>query len=50
VADIIQPRTRQASASARQAPRGLRLSLEPVSLQQLLVHVSGISAEEKVSA
>jgi ABC-2 type transport system ATP-binding protein len=30
--------------------RTLRLSLEPLSLQQLLVHAAGVSADEKVSA
>ena len=30
--------------------RALHLSLEPLSLQQLLVHASGVAAEEKVSA
>jgi ABC-2 type transport system ATP-binding protein len=30
--------------------RALRLSLEPLSLQQLLVHAAGISTDEKVSA
>jgi ABC-2 type transport system ATP-binding protein len=36
--------------AAQARARALRLSLEPVSLQQLLVHASGISADEKVSA
>jgi ABC-2 type transport system ATP-binding protein len=36
--------------AAQARARALRLSLEPLSLQQLLVHASGISADEKVSA
>jgi ABC-2 type transport system ATP-binding protein len=36
--------------AAQARARSLRLSLEPPSLQQLLVHASGISADEKVSA
>jgi len=36
--------------AAQARARTLRLSLEPLSLQQLLVHASGISADEKVSA
>jgi ABC-2 type transport system ATP-binding protein len=34
----------------RLGARALHLSLEPLSLQQLLVHASGNSADEKVSA
>jgi len=30
--------------------RAMNLSLEPLSLQQLLVHAAGVSADEKVSA
>lgn len=37
-------------AAAQAHARALHLSLEPLSLQQLLVHTSGIAAEEKVSA
>jgi len=37
-------------ATAQARARALHLSLEPLSLQQLLVHASGIAAEEKVSA
>ena len=37
-------------AAAQAHARALRLSLEPLSLQQLLVHASGNAAEEKVSA
>ena len=36
--------------AAQARARALHLSLEPLSLQQLLVHASGISADEKVSA
>jgi ABC-2 type transport system ATP-binding protein len=36
--------------AAQARARSLRLRLEPVSLQQLVVHASGISADEKVSA
>jgi ABC-2 type transport system ATP-binding protein len=36
--------------AARARARTLGLSLEPLSLQQLLVHASGNSADEKVSA
>jgi ABC-2 type transport system ATP-binding protein len=36
--------------TAQARARALHLSLEPLSLQQLLVHASGISADEKVSA
>ena len=37
-------------ATAQARARALHLSLEPLSLQQLLVHASGTAAEEKVSA
>jgi len=43
IADALDP-AEQAKA------RALNLSLEPLSLQQLLVHAAGHSAEEKVSA
>ena len=36
--------------AAQARARALHLSLEPQSLQQLLVHASGLSADEKVSA
>ena len=36
--------------AAQARARTMRLSLEPLSLQQLLVHASGISADEEVSA
>ena len=36
--------------AAQARARALHLSLEPLSLQQLLVHAASISAEEKVSA
>ena len=36
--------------AAQARARALRLSLEPLSLQQLLVHAAGHSADEKVSA
>ncbi len=36
--------------AAQARARALHLSLEPLSLQQLLVHAAGVSAEEKVSA
>ena len=36
--------------AAQARARALHLSLEPLSLQQLLVHASGISTDEKVSA
>ncbi len=36
--------------AAQARARALRLSLEPLSLQQLLVHAAGVSSEEKVSA
>jgi ABC-2 type transport system ATP-binding protein len=37
-------------AAAQARARALHLSLEPLSLQQLLVHAAGSSADEKVSA
>jgi len=37
-------------AAAEARARALHLSLEPLSLQQLLVHAAGSSADEKVSA
>jgi ABC-2 type transport system ATP-binding protein len=37
-------------AAAQARARALHLSLEPLSLQQLLVHAVGGSADEKVSA
>ena len=43
IADALDPAT-QAQA------RALHLSLEPLSLQQLLVHAAGVPADEKVSA
>jgi len=46
-ASVVVPGSLDAAAQAR--ARALHLSLEPLSLQQLLVHASGI-AEEKVSA
>ena len=46
-ASVVVPGSLDAAALAR--ARALHLSLEPLSLQQLLVHASGI-AEEKVSA
>jgi ABC-2 type transport system ATP-binding protein len=36
--------------AAQAQARALHLSLEPLSLQQLLVHAAGVSADEKVSA
>jgi len=36
--------------AAQAQARALRLSLEPLSLQQLLVHAAGVAADEKVSA
>ena len=47
-ASVTIPGPLDVAAQAR--ARALRLSLEPLSLQQLLVHASGSSAEEKVSA
>jgi ABC-2 type transport system ATP-binding protein len=41
---------RPLDVAAQARARALRLSLEPLSLQQLLVHASGVSADEKVSA
>jgi ABC-2 type transport system ATP-binding protein len=46
-ASVVVPGPLDASAQAR--ARALHLSLEPLSLQQLLVHASS-TAEEKVSA
>ena len=46
-ASVVVPGSLDAAAQAR--ARALHLSLEPLSLQQLLVHASGV-AEEKVSA
>jgi ABC-2 type transport system ATP-binding protein len=37
-------------AAAQAHARALHLSLEPLSLQQLLVHAASSSADEKVSA
>ncbi|HKE51844.1 MAG TPA: ABC transporter ATP-binding protein [Actinomycetes bacterium] len=45
-ASVVVPGPLDAAAHAR----ALHLSLEPLSLQQLLVHASGIADEEKVSA
>jgi len=36
--------------TAQAQARALHLSLEPLSLQQLLVHAAGVPADEKVSA
>ena len=47
-ASVVVPGPLDAAAQAR--ARALHLSLEPLSLQQLLVHASGVAAEEKVSA
>jgi len=47
-ASVIVPGPFDAAAQAR--ARALHLSLEPLSLQQLLVHASGNAAEEKVCA
>jgi len=47
-AAVVVPGPLDAVAQAR--ARALHLSLEPLSLQQLLVHASGSAAEEKVSA
>src|SRR5215475_11666714 len=47
-ASVVVPGPLDAAAQAR--ARALHLSLEPLSLQQLLVHASGIADEEKVSA
>ena len=43
IADPLDP-------GAQAQARTLRLSLEPLSLQQLLVHAAGVPADEKVSA
>ena len=40
----------QLDPAAQAQARALRLSLEPLSLQQLLVHAAGVPADEKVSA
>ncbi len=37
-------------SAAQARARALHLSLEPLSLQQLLVHAASLSAEENVSA
>jgi ABC-2 type transport system ATP-binding protein len=47
-ASVVVPGPLDAAAQAR--ARALHLSLEPLSLQQLLVHASGNAAEEKMSA
>ena len=47
-ASVVVPGPLDAAAQAR--ARALHLSLEPLSLQQLLVHASGSTAQEKVSA
>ena len=47
-ASVVVPGPLDAAAMAR--ARALHLSLEPLSLQQLLVHASGSAAQEKVSA
>lgn len=47
-ASVVVPGPFDAAAQAR--ARALHLSLEPLSLQQLLVHASGNAAEEKVCA
>ena len=47
-ASVTSPGPLDVAAQAR--ARALHLSLEPLSLQQLLVHASGSSADEKVSA
>src|SRR5215510_5154120 len=47
-ASAVVPGPLDATAQAR--ARALHLSLEPLSLQQLLVHASGTAEEEKVSA
>jgi len=48
LASAVVPGPLDAAAQAR--ARALHLSLEPLSLQQLLVHASGIAEQEKVSA
>jgi ABC-2 type transport system ATP-binding protein len=47
-ASVVVPGPLDAAAQAR--ARALHLSLEPLSLQQLLVHASGNAVEEKMSA
>ncbi len=47
-AAVVMPGPFDETAQAR--ARALRLSLEPLSLQQLLVHASGSAANEKVCA
>lgn len=47
-ASVVVPGPLDAVAQAR--ARALHLSLEPLSLQQLLVHASGSAGQEKVSA
>jgi ABC-2 type transport system ATP-binding protein len=47
-ASVVVPGPLDAAAQAR--ARALHLSLEPLSLQQLLVHAAGNAVEEKVSA
>jgi ABC-2 type transport system ATP-binding protein len=47
-AAVVVPGPLDAAAQAR--ARALHLSLEPLSLQQLLVHASGSAADKKVSA
>ena len=47
-ASVVVPGPLDAAAQAR--ARALHLSLEPLSLQQLLVHASGSAVEKKVSA
>ena len=37
-------------SAAQARARAVHLSLEPLSLQQLLAHAASLSAEEKVSA
>src|SRR5579862_5267804 len=47
-ASVVVPGPLDAAAQAR--ARALHLSLEPLSLQELLIHVSGRAEQEKVSA
>jgi ABC-2 type transport system ATP-binding protein len=47
-ASVVMPGPFDAAAHAR--ARALHLSLEPLSLQQLLVHASGGAEQEKVCA
>jgi ABC-2 type transport system ATP-binding protein len=47
-ASVVVPGPLDAAAQAR--ARALHLSLEPLSLQQLLVHASGNAAQERISA